>query len=617
MFYIYQTIMWLIFLLFISSKIKKENRRILFSIVASFFSTLEIVAAYMTEKFIDYRFYSHMNLDAVMGHGFQFVTQSILFVGLFVFLSVTFYFISKRMHASILRHNKFFLPSVLMSFILLSVPNGAFNEIYKTYEILGAEEKDFNQALKDIGIPPEEYITPDELIAKAGKNIIVISIESLEQGFLGKNFDNITPNLTKLSTEWTFYNKMPVSPGGNWTAGSLYSHQVGIPAFFKGQGNAFFQGTRNVKLTGLGHILAKAGYNSKYIVGNAEFAGMSDVLNAYGIPTVSQNNSLGKYPKVCNGLNDYDLFQEAKLQISELRKEKKRPFALFLSTINTHFPNGIYDSGMEQFISKKENDLEFSAAAVDYLVNDFLDYLKNNNLLENTAIYIFPDHPLMGYGSSVHEKLGKSKRQLYLLTNVDENKLPKQTSNTLYQIDLPRMIIDGAEIMTNAKFLVDFMKNDDVIDFITNHKVELTTLNTASIAKKTYQNGIHIDVKGTHLIVKSIEDIIEFELLSGQEIFDITFNSEMTAIAKGKVSSENKFKLEEFDEEYKRLHLLVTINDGKIDTTYLGDKQYIGLYKKGDSVTYDSEDVQLIMDQNDGKKLVTTDKQVIQCITQR
>ena len=271
MFYTYQIILWLIFLLFIASKIKKKNRRILFSVVASFFSTLEIVAVYMTERFIDYRFYNHMNLNAIEGHGFQFISQFIAFVGLFIFLSVAFYFISKKMNDSILRHNKFFLPSILVLFVLLSLPNGIFSETYKIYEILDAEEKSFNQALTDVGISPEKYITPDRLTAEKGKNIIVISIESLEQGFLGKAFDNITPNLTRLSTEWTFYNEMPSSPGGSWTSGSLYNHQVGMPAFFKGQGNDFFQGSTNAKLTGLGHILNKAGYNSKYIVGNAEF----------------------------------------------------------------------------------------------------------------------------------------------------------------------------------------------------------------------------------------------------------------------------------------------------------------------------------------------------------
>ncbi len=41
------------------------------------------------------------------------------------------------------------------------------------------EEKDFNQALTDVGISPEKYITPDQLTAQKGKNIIVISLESL------------------------------------------------------------------------------------------------------------------------------------------------------------------------------------------------------------------------------------------------------------------------------------------------------------------------------------------------------------------------------------------------------------------------------------------------------
>ncbi len=153
---------------------------------------------------------------------------------------------------------------------------------------------------------------------------------------------------------------MPQSPGGGWTAASLYNHQVGMPAFFKGQGNDYFQGASTVKLTGLGHILNNAGYNSKYIIGNKEFAGNSDILSAYGIPVISEVNSIGKYQKVGNGLHDHDLFNEAKLQIKQFQKDKDKPFALFLSTINTHSPNGIYDKNMEQFISNKDNGIEFS-----------------------------------------------------------------------------------------------------------------------------------------------------------------------------------------------------------------------------------------------------------------
>ena len=598
MFYIYQTIIWLIFLLFLSSKIKRKDRRILFSIVASLFSTLEIVAVYMTESFIDYRFYNHMNLNAVQGHGFQFLTQMMSFTALFILISLIFYYISKKMNASILRHNKYFIPAVLTSFVLLSLPNGIFNETYKIYEILDAEEKDFNQALTDVGISPTKYITPNQLTAKKGKNIIVISIESLEQGFLGKDFDNITPNLSRLSKEWTFYNKMPQSPGGGWTAASLYNYQVGMPAFFKGQGNDFFQGTTDVKLTGLGNILNKAGYNSKYIVGNAEFAGMSDVLNAYNIPTISQDNALGKYPKVKNGFNDYDLFEEAKLQIKEFQKDDDKPFALFLSTVNTHFPKGIYDKRMEKFISKKDNNLEFSASAVDYLVNDLLLYLKKNSLLENTAIYIFPDHKLMGSSGPVHDKLRKSIRQLYLLTNVQENKLSKYTSDTIYQIDLPRMIVDGAEIKSNATFLVDFIENRNIDSFLKKNRVKLTTLNTASVAKKDYMQGIDISVIDNKLTIQSHSNNKRIDISTNEEVFDFTFNPELILIGQRKININNAFNLHKYDQQHKRLHLIVFLKKGKVYKTYFGNKQMIGLYKEGEVINYSEENIKLIVESN-------------------
>ena len=599
MFYLYQVFLWFLLLLVISTKIKKKHRRIIFSIIASFVSTIEIVAVYMTNTFIDYRFYNHMNLNAIEGQGFQFVYQFIFFIGLFVLLTIIFYYLSKKMSHYMFSHNKIYIPVILTLFILLSLPNGIVNEAYKIYQILNAEEKLFNQALKSVGIPPEKYITPDRLTATKGKNIIVISIESLEQGFLGKNFNHITPHLTKLTKEWTYYNKMSVGPGGGWTAGSLYKHQVGMPAFFKGQGNDFFQGTTSVKLTGLGHVLNKAGYNSKYIVGNAEFAGMADILTAYGISIISADNSIGKYPKVANGFNDYDLFNETKLQINELRKNKNKPFALFLSTINTHFPNGIYDKRMEKFITKRENNLEFSVSSVDYLVNNLINYLKKNKLFDNTAIYIFPDHTLMGSTGPVHKKLTKSKRKLYLLTNVKESKFPKATTETLYQIDLPKMIIAGANIKTNATFLVDYIKTKDTIAFLNKNRVELTTLNSASVSKVNYKNGIKVQINNGNLRVASDMNFIDFLLPSSDITYDVTFNPEMVLIDKKQISQKQAYRLTVYDKPHKRLHLIISIKNKKMISTYFGDKYRIGLKKDGNStVLFTKEEIKMITDSN-------------------
>ncbi len=80
--------------------------------------------------------------------------------------------------------NKISIPVLMVSFALLLIPHGILNETYQLYKILSAKEKGFSQALNDLNIPPDLYITPDQLIAESGKNIIVISIESLEQGFL-------------------------------------------------------------------------------------------------------------------------------------------------------------------------------------------------------------------------------------------------------------------------------------------------------------------------------------------------------------------------------------------------------------------------------------------------
>ena len=268
MYFSYQILVLFIFLFVIASIIRGRIPRIVFSLMGGLFFVFEIVAVYMTGKLIDYRFYTHINLNSLYAHGFQFETQIILFVVLFVMTSILLYYGSKKYSYYLLNKFKISVPIISVAFILLSLPNSVFSEIYKVYEILDTKDVSFNKALSDLGISPEQYVTPDQLSAIKGKNIIVISLESVEQGFLGPNFDGLTPNLNSLSKEWTFYNKMPVGPGGSWTSGSLYNHQVGMPAFFKGQVNQVFQGTSNVKLTGLGHVLNKAGYDSKYLIGD-------------------------------------------------------------------------------------------------------------------------------------------------------------------------------------------------------------------------------------------------------------------------------------------------------------------------------------------------------------
>lgn len=597
----FQFLIWLIFVVSVAALIEQIALRKVFSILISAITTIEIVSMYLTGNLIDYRFYTHLNLNAIEGHGFQFAVEIAIFSVLFFVLAYSAYLGGDLVRALFFRRKIFSILTVVISFILISLPGGVLGEAYKIIEIVSADEVGFSQALTDIGIPPDEYITPDKIKAVKGKNIIVISIESLEQGFLGEHFNEITPNLRSIARKWTYYDKLRPIPGGNWTAGSLYCHQVGMPAFFKDPVNSSFQRAVEVKLTGLGHILKEAGYNRRYLMGNAAFAGMSDILNAYGISVVSQENTLGKYPIDVNiGLNDYDLFSEAKLQLKELRADKKKPFALFLSTINTHFPRGIYDKRMERYVRKRENDLEFSVSAVDYLVGDFVSYLEMNGFLEDTSIYIFPDHVLMGRSGEVIDKLIKTERQLYLITNEEEEKFSIKNEDYLYQIDIPRMIIEGSGIQTNAKFLSDFIKDGDAITFIKNNKVNIASINNSSLHRVDYQNGLNVRVESNQLIIDSGDDSLSLEVGGDlEEAYDITFSPSMVVIAKDRKKMNEIFVADDFDKRNKLLHLVVSINDGGMLNTYFGNKQMLGLNKKGKTISYTRNDVKLVMESND------------------
>jgi hypothetical protein len=71
-------------------------------------------------------------------------------------------------------------------------------------------------------------------------------------------------------------------------------------------------------------------------------------------------------------------------------------------------------------VSPQSTKMEFMISAVDYLLGDFVGYLKEEKLLDNTVVYIYPDHLKMGMTSELREV---GNRGLFMLTNASENSL--------------------------------------------------------------------------------------------------------------------------------------------------------------------------------------------------
>jgi hypothetical protein len=119
--------------------------------------------------------------------------------------------------------------------------------------------------------------------------------------------------------------------------------------------------------------------------------------------------------------------------------------------------------------------LEYSVSTVDYLIGDFISFVQQSGLLENTVIYLFPDHLKMGDPSMFKDT---GSRGLFLIAN--SNSII-HSDEKLYQIDLPKIILKGAGIEHNLKFLTDYISiNKD--EFIRENLHLLTEINTVGIS---------------------------------------------------------------------------------------------------------------------------------------
>ncbi|WP_158611342.1 sulfatase-like hydrolase/transferase [Mangrovimonas spongiae] len=418
--------------------------------------------------------------------------------------------------------------------------NGILQKSYTLFTTLKVENKSFNEYLQALKMT--NYVFPENLeVSGSGKNIIVISLESFEKGYLSEKYSKLTPFLRSLirNPSWQYY-EMNQNEGSKWTSGSLYTYLTGFPAYFGTMHNNIFQSSYHSNITGLGHILKKEGYKTTFIGTDAKVSGTQDMLYALKIDNIIDKSTLGAFSQ------DKDLFNVAK-EAALNSSKTNTPFSLFISTLSTHFPNGIYDKRMEAYITPKASDLEFMVAATDYMLKDFIDYLKEVGIYKNTIIYIFPDHLKMGDDTIFK---GTGERGLFILTNAKEEVVETKNLKNLYQIDLPEIILKGAEINTNATFLTNHV-NGDKNQFIQDHISDITALNVSGFERTELSPYIIPEISKHVKTYK--KDTLRFIAHAGGKIDDKIYTNSLEALntnyAKGfrlfeldiLTSSDNKF----------------------------------------------------------------------------
>lgn len=332
-----------------------------------------------------------------------------------------------------------------------------------------------------------EPVAEADVAAEAGRNIVVVYCESLENNFLDReDFPDSLPRLHRLADSgWTLWDNYKCVSGATWTVGALYATQTSFPAFFGGAGDDIFNRVESSRLTSYARVMRRAGYDCLFLAGcELGFGGTGGLMKTLGYRVKGARDFEKGCEKTVWGAHDFDLFEQAKLEYSRL-SAAGRPFNLTLLTVDTHFTKGLPDARLKDKVAPAVPPMshEYCVACLDYLLGDFVDFVEAQPGGRETAIVVLGDHLMMGSENNtpILKRLKKRARTVALLTNRRAAGWDPRGEIGFYNV--PRLILDLAEVKHNALFLDGLVPNISPRT-IEAHSAALTALNLRLTVQK-------------------------------------------------------------------------------------------------------------------------------------
>lgn len=265
-----------------------------------------------------------------------------------------------------------------------------------------------------------EYVDPDTIeiqFPDEKQNLIYIYLESMETSYLSREQGgamdvNLIPELYNLAAENICFSDSGREVGGfyttagaTWTIGAMVSQTAGIPLKtptedvnkYGSAGEAFLPG-----VTTLTDILEDAGYTQALMVGSdANFGGRKPYFlqhgsdHVYDLYTARTDRIVSKDYFVWWGMEDKYLFKYAKEELTEIA-ESDEPFAFTMLTVDTHHVGGYQCEFCEESASGESYDQSISCSSQQ--VEEFVDWVQDQDFYEDTTIIIVGDHESMDNG---------------------------------------------------------------------------------------------------------------------------------------------------------------------------------------------------------------------------
>lgn len=229
--------------------------------------------------------------------------------------------------------------------------------------------------------------------AAAGKNLIVIQVESLQEPIVNLRINgrDVMPNLRKLAAENLYFSNMIDQTDEGRTSDAEWLMLTS--QFPERQGAAAFANESN-HLVGLPSVLAARGYQSLSAVPFSPGFWNRRVMHpnlgffrSYFAGDFAPAESIGW------GLNDRDFL----LQMMPRLAATRQPFVAWLITLSLHYPFGEFPAAHKELDVKPWEGQSFGNYLhgmhyFDKALGEFLDGLAREGLLEKSVIVVTGDH---------------------------------------------------------------------------------------------------------------------------------------------------------------------------------------------------------------------------------
>ena len=276
---------------------------------------------------------------------------------------------------------------------------------------------DEEELLKKIGENvPESSGEKYRGVAK-GRNLILIQTESFNDFVIGKTYNGqeLTPNLNRLLEKDTFYfNHFYSTTGVGNTADAEFSV---LNSLYPNDERECYRMYVDNTYQGLPWMLRDEGYEAMAFHGYIKtFWNRNEAYKNQGFEHYYSQEELDMTEVSGFGLTDKEMFRQA----VDILKTKQQPFFSFMITLTNHIPYELDSDLASLELRSDDEDTAFgnylqTIRYTDEAFGELIEYLKENDMYDNTMIVIYGDHQGMNKETSTV----KQKMSIYLEKEYD------------------------------------------------------------------------------------------------------------------------------------------------------------------------------------------------------